>query len=116
MSTNIRTIKRNGKTRRVPMNGYRKNTGRTRNIGSREMRDMAAVGIRHPGSLTSVGYHIQEPVQKQHAALNKAVQKYGRIETLRKLADLYRLDFNKPKLKANIVSSIRFVSGGKRND
>jgi len=43
-----------------------------------------------------------------------AVKKYGRKKTLEKLADLYRLDYHRPELKAGIVSSIKYVSGGKR--
>ena len=45
-----------------------------------------------------------------------ADSKYGHKETLRKLGELYRLDYNKPALRARIVEDIRFVSGGKRND
>ncbi|WMT51232.1 MAG: hypothetical protein RE471_09895 [Ferroplasma sp.] len=110
-----RTMKKNGKRRVIPIS-EKNSYSRARKVSSRELRDDLMVGIRHPGSLTSVGYHIQEPVQKQHAALDKAVKKYGRKETLEKLSDLYRLDYHRPELKAGIVSSIKYVSGGKRND
>ena len=74
------------------------------------------MGIVNPGSLTELGYRINEPQAKKHAALNAAIDKSGRTETLRKLGELYRLDYNRPELRARIVEDIKHVSGGKRND
>ncbi|MGP6208016.1 hypothetical protein ACNF42_08330 [Cuniculiplasma sp. SKW3] len=71
------------------------------------------MGIRHPGSLTELGYHVNEQDSKKKVALRKAIDRYGRKETLRKLAELYRLDYNKPALKSKIVQDIKFVSGVK---
>ena len=110
-----RTIKKNGKRRVIPIS-EKQRYSRARRVSSRELQDDLRVGIRHPGSLVDLGYHIKEPVQKQHAALDMAVKKYGKTDTLRKLADLYRLDYHRPELKAGIVSSIKYVTGGKRND
>ena len=112
--TKIRTIKRNGKTWKAPMNsGGRKIE---RQLSRKEVQDLTGVGIVNPGSLTDLGYHINEPQAKKHAALDKAKQKYGATETLRKLGELYRLDYNRPELRARIVEDIKYVSGGKRND
>ena len=113
--TEIRTVKRNGKSWRAPMKAG-KRTGIERKLTPREIEDLTGVGIRLPGSLTDLGYHIGEPEARKHAALNRAVQKYGRKETLRKLGELYRLDYNRPALKTRIVDDIRYVSGGSRND
>ena len=108
--TKFRTVKRKGKKRVVPM-GTRK-TAIARQLTPREIEDLTGVGIRHPGSLTGLGYHISAPVQQKHAALNRAVQKYGMKEVLRKLGELYRLDYNRPQMREQIVSDIRYVSGG----
>ena len=112
--TKIRTIKRNGKTWRAPLN----NGGRKieKQLTRKDIQDLTGVGIMHPGSLTDLGYRINEPQAKKHSALDAAEDKYGRTETLRKLGELYRLDYNRPELRARIVEDIKYVSGGKRND
>ena len=112
--TKIRTIKRNGKTWKAPLNSGAKRIGRQ--LSRKEILDLTGVGIVNPGSLTELGYRINEPQAKKHAALNAAIDKYGRTETLRKLGELYRLDYNRPELRARIVEDIKYVSGGKRND
>ena len=112
--TKFRSVKRNGKRVSVPISGRK--TGIDRVLTEREIEDLTGVGIRHPGSLTSLGYHINLPVSEREKALEKAEQKYGKKETLRKLGELYRLDYNRSALKARIVEDIRFVSGGSRND
>ena len=108
----FRTVSRNGKKRVVPI-GSRK-TAIVKQLTPREVEDLTGVGIRHPGSLTSLGYHISSPVREKHAALNMAVKKYGMKEVLRKLGELYRLDYNKPRMREQIVSDIRYVSGGEK--
>ena len=112
--TKIRTIKRNGKTWKAPINSRGKRI--ERQPSRKEIQDLTGVGIVNPGSLTELGYHINEPQAKKHAALNAAIGKYGRTETLRKLGELYRLDYNRPELRARIEEDIKYVSGGKRND
>jgi hypothetical protein len=111
--TQFRTVRKNGKKRVIPI---RSGMHRSRSLSPREIEDLTRVGIRHPGSLTSLGYHIMDPAVKKHAALNRAVGKYGRKETLRKLGELYRLDYNRPALRSKVVEDIRYVSGGARND
>jgi hypothetical protein len=108
--TKFRTVKRKGKKRVVPI-GTRE-TAIVRQLTPREIEDLTGVGIRHPGSLTGLGYHISAPTWEKHAALNRAVQKYGMKEVLRKLGELYRLDYNRPQMREQIVSDIRYVSGG----
>ena len=112
--TKFRNVKRNGKRVNVPLSGRK--TGIDRMLTEREIEDLTGVGIRHLGSLTSLGYHINLPVNERKKSLEKAEQKYGKKETLRKLGELYRLDYNRSALKARIVEDIRFVSGGSRND
>ena len=114
MATRFRTIKKNGKKRVVPM-GTRI-TRKERQLTPKQVEDLTGVGIRHPGSLTGLGYHIMAPQVEKQKALNKAVSKYGTKEVLRKLGELYRLDYSKPQMKARIVQDIRYVSGGKKND
>ena len=99
-----------------PKGNRRKGQPISRQLTAKEIEDLTGVGIRHPGSMTSLGYHINLPVAQRRSALVKAEQKYGRKETLRKLGELYRLNYSRPALRSRIVEDIRFVSGGKRND
>lgn len=46
------------------------------------------IRIRKPSALTNLGYHLNESATKRHAALMKAVEKYGYAETIRKLTPL----------------------------
>ena len=103
------TIKKNGKKRAVPLGSPRK--GFIKPVSQKELGDMRKVGIKHPGSLTSLGYHISEPAAAKHEALNRAVKKYGRTETLRKLAELYRLNANRTGERNQVSQDIRYVSG-----
>ena len=112
--TQFRTVRKNGKKRVIPIRSGK--TAITRTLTPKQVEDLTGVGIRHPGSLTFLGYHINLPVAQRRSALVKAEQKYGHKETLRKLGELYRLDYNRPALRSRIVEDIRFVSGGKRND
>ena len=112
--TQFRTVKKNGKKRVIPIRNGKLSV--TRTLTPKQVEDLTGVGIRHPGSLTSLGYHINLPVGQRRSALVKAEQKYGRKETLRKLGELYRLDYSRPALRSRIVEDIRFVSGGNRND
>ena len=112
--TQFRTVRKNGKKRVIPIRNGK--SAITRPLTPKQVEDLTGVGIRHPGSLTSLGYHINLPVGQRRSALVKAEQKYGHKETLRKLGELYRLDYSRPALRSRIVEDIRFVSGGKRND
>jgi hypothetical protein len=84
---------------------------RSKNVSSKELLDLSSVGIRHPGSLTSIGYHINEEPAKQKAALDEAMHKYGKEATLRKLLDIHRLNYNRPKLRKILEGNIKYVEG-----
>ncbi len=100
-----KTVKKNGKTTRINIHGSK---GK---ISSRELKDLKRVGIKHPGSLTDLGYHINQDPEDQKKSLNKAINKYGKVETLRKLQDLYRLDYNRPNLRNRLEKNIKYVEG-----
>ena len=111
----IRKIKRNGKYKATPINERRqRQQGIEKTLTPKEIEDLTGIGIRNPGSLTKLGYHIVLPEQKKKAALNKAIAKYGARKTLEKLAELYRLDHNKkPKLANRVAQDIKYVSATK---
>lgn len=108
------TVKSNGKQRAVKVENKRE--GFTKPISQKELNDMRRIGIKHPGSLTSLGYHVSEPIAMKHEALDRAVKTYGRTETLRKLAELYRLNVNRPNMKSKIAADMRFVSGKNKKE
>jgi hypothetical protein len=49
------------------------------------VRGMPGIGALKKGDLTSMGYSHTKPTAERHAALEKAVAKYGRASTIRKL-------------------------------
>lgn len=95
-----------GRTRRIrrvayTRKSYTRKTG-TRVKGSRVparlIRDVGApgkwryehmgapgIGKLKPGQLTAVGYSASKGVSARHKAVDKAVKKYGKLSTLRKL-------------------------------
>lgn len=95
------------KPRKAPVR--RPKTTRSKKDRKPKARKVSYSGIKHPGSLTSLGYHIQEPIPKKDAALKKAVKKFGRNKVLQKLGDLVRLDHNKPVLRTKLKRDMEFV-------
>lgn len=90
-------IRRKAYTRRA----YTKKTG-TRVKGSRVparmIRDVGAkgkwraehmgapgIGPLKEGPMSAVGYSVTDPTPKRHAAVDRAIKKYGKLSTLRKL-------------------------------
>ena len=114
-ATIFRKIKQNGRKRTVPIGGGRK-ASRVRQLTAREIEDLTGVGIKHPGTLRRHGYFMASPDSIRHKALDSAVREYGKKEVLRKLAEIYRLDYSRPRLKGIAESDIRYVSGGVKND
>lgn len=49
------------------------------------VRRMMGIGPLSRGDLTAFGYSHTKPTAKRHAAIDKAVSKYGRAATIRKL-------------------------------
>ena len=106
-----KTVKKNGKTTRINISGKGNGRPKPKQLSPKQLRDLSRVGITHPGSLTDLGYHINQDPEKQKASLNKAINKYGKVETMRKLQDLYRLDYNRPKLRNILEKNIKYVEG-----
>jgi hypothetical protein len=49
------------------------------------VRRMMGIGPLGRGDLIAMGYSHTKPTEERHAAIDKAVQKYGRNKTIRKL-------------------------------
>ncbi len=60
-------------------------------------------GIKHPGSLTNLGYKEHESPAKRRRALNKAVRKFGYKKTQDKLVALEVLNKNRNPEFSNTV-------------
>lgn len=111
---NFRTVKRNGKSRIIPVSSHRK-IERTVNLN--EIQADRRMGIRHPGSMTSLGYHMRDPTEERDQALDRIVKKYGEKETLLKLGEIRMLDAHKPELRRIAEIDIRYVqSKGKTKE
>ena len=104
------TLPGNGRNRRVNISNNSHGMG-SKTASSKELHDLSSVGIRHPGSLTSLGYRINEDPEKQRSALDEAIKKYGKNETLRKLLDIHRLNYKRPKLRKILEGNIKYVEG-----
>lgn len=53
--------------------------------GGRTRRRKARIGKLKPGLMKAVGYDASAPVTRRRAAVRRAVKKYGKLSTLRKL-------------------------------
>lgn len=89
-----RTIRRSAYTRKA----YTRKTGtrvRGSRVAARMIRDMGApgkglkgapgIGKLQKGLMSSMGYSVSAKAKTRHAAVDKAVKKYGKLSTLRKL-------------------------------
>lgn len=92
-----KTIRRKGYTRKAytrktgtKVRGSRVKAARIRDVGApgkwRPMHYGApGIGKMKPGLMKAVGYDVSAPAARRHAAVDKAVKKYGRNSTIRKL-------------------------------
>jgi hypothetical protein len=51
----------------------------------RKTRKAPRIGPLKPGLLKAVGYSVTDPAGKRHKAVDRAIAKYGKTSTLRKL-------------------------------
>jgi hypothetical protein len=61
------------KTRKARKTEWQKRTG------------MQGIGPLKKGPLKAVGYEVTDPKTRRHAAVDRAIKKYGKLSTLRKL-------------------------------
>lgn len=84
-----RTIMRRGYTARRRGKTIRVAPGRIRDVGApgrwQSVTGEKGIGPLKKGLLKAVGYDATAPASARHAALGRAVDKYGRLSTLRKL-------------------------------
>jgi hypothetical protein len=75
--------------RRASVKRSRVPTARIRDQGApgkwREVNQSQGIQVTHPGALSSVGYVVTSKPTRRHAALRKAVDKFGPLSTFRKL-------------------------------
>jgi hypothetical protein len=67
----------------------------------------AVIGPLKQGDLKDAGYEHTDSAEKRHAALSKAVGKYGRLSTLRKLNAIAVLNKNVAPTRANTYRTDR---------
>ena len=67
---------------------------------------MAKIRIRHKGSLSKFGFHLNSPEKEQVEALKKADRAYGKGEVDRKLAALEAFSKHRPRERKRIRSLI----------
>lgn len=75
--------------RRASVKSSRVPEARIRDQGApgkwQEVNHSQGIQITHPGALSSVGYSVTSKPTRRHAALRKAVDKFGPLSTFRKL-------------------------------
>lgn len=83
------TIRRRGYTAKRKGTSYRVKSKCIKDRGAKgrwqTVRGMKGIGPLRKGELTSVGYDHTKPSAERHAALEKAVEKYGKVSALRKV-------------------------------
>lgn len=66
------------------------------------------IKIKHPGSLTKYGYHLDKDVKARREALDKALSAYGKTDLIHKLTALKT--FNKhTKYKSKVDRDLKYV-------
>lgn len=82
-------IRRVGYTARRSGTSYRVKSSCIKDRGSKgrwqTVRHMMGIGPVSRGDLISLGYSHTKPTETRHEAIDKAVKKYGRASTIRKL-------------------------------
>lgn len=83
------TIRRMGYTARRRGTSYRVKSACIKDRGAKgrwqTVRRMMGIGPLGRGDLIAMGYSHTKPTAARHEAIDKAVQKYGRNKTIRKL-------------------------------
>ncbi len=110
-----------GRARTIRRVAYTRKTGRR--VPARMIRDMGApgkwryehmgapgIGKLKPGLMTAVGYSASKRAPARHKAVDKAVKKYGKLSTLRKLnAVAVYTRRTSPKKSRTFKSDVKYV-------
>lgn len=89
-----RTIRRKGYTRKsytrktgIRVRGSRVPSGMIRDVGApgKGLKGGPGIGKLQKGLMSSLGYNVNAKATTRHSAVDKAVKKYGKLSTLRKL-------------------------------
>ena len=89
-----RTIRRKGYTRKsytrktgVSVRGTRVPSGLIRDVGApgKGLKGGPGIGKLQKGLMSSLGYNVNAKAKTRHSVVDKAVKKYGKLSTLRKL-------------------------------
>lgn len=75
---------------------------------------MANIQINHPGSLRSCGYASKDSAEDRHAALNRAVKRFGLGETIKKINALVVLNKSRPNLHRIYKSDLSYLESKKK--
>ena len=75
----------------------------------RSKSSLPSAGIKHNGSLTKLGYHLDATDETRHRALNESVEKYGYKKTIDKLAALEGVNKNHPTKHDRLKSDIKYL-------
>ena len=85
----FRTILRKGYTARRRGRTVRVKPSRIRDRGARgkwtSVHRTPGIGTLRTGDLVLVGYDVSAPADTRHRAINRAIKRYGKASTLRKL-------------------------------
>ena len=88
----------------------RKTRKTTRRTAWQKRTGMEGIGPLKKGSLVAVGYSVKAPATRRHAAVDRAIRKYGKLSTLRKLnAVAVYTRKRSPALSRTFKSDVRYV-------
>lgn len=69
----------------TPFNDVAKTAAPVEQTGGRRRRGRSTIGKLRKGDLTSLGYSASAKTGTRRKAVNRAIKKYGKLSTLRKL-------------------------------
>lgn len=107
-----RTIRRKGYTARRRGKTVRVKSSRIRDVGApgKGLKGGPGIGKLKEGKLTRLGYHVGDKATTRRRAVDRAIAKYGRLSTLRKLnAVAVYTRRTSPKKSKIFKSDVRYV-------
>lgn len=72
-------------------------------------RMVRRISVKRPGSLRALGYGMRNSAASRHAALNRAVKKYGRASVRRKIGALRAWNAHRPTLRRIADSDFAYL-------
>ena len=90
---------------------------RSKSKSKSKSKSRVRIYIRKPGAMKAVGYGMRNSAASRHAAIRKAIKKYGYASTMGKISVLYIYNKNKhPSLARIAKSDVNYLKAWKKKN